>query len=123
MKEYVWQAMIGVKKGCIKMKELQNTEEFNTYIQEGPVVFLFTAGWCPDCRVIEPILPEIEEAYSQFQFVEVNRDNFIELCQEYDVYGIPSFLAFEKGEELGRFVSKDRKTQEEIESFLDGLAK
>lgn len=111
------------KERMYKMKELQNTEEFNTYIQEGPVVFLFTAGWCPDCRVIEPILPEIEEAYSQFQFVEVNRDNFIELCQEYDVYGIPSFLAFEKGEELGRFVSKDRKTQEEIESFLDGLAK
>ncbi|GEN88004.1 thioredoxin family protein [Oceanobacillus sp. FSL W8-0428] len=105
------------------MKELQNTEEFNAYIQEGPVVFLFTAGWCPDCRVIEPVLPEIEEAYSQFEFIEVNRDNFIELCQEYDIYGIPSFLVFEKGAELGRFVSKDRKTKEEIESFLEDVQK
>ncbi|MFD1066766.1 thioredoxin family protein [Oceanobacillus locisalsi] len=105
------------------MKELQNTEEFHTYIQEGPVVFLFTAGWCPDCRVIEPVLPDIEAKYTQFDFVEVNRDNFIELCQEYDIFGIPSFLAFENAEELGRFVSKDRKTQEEIESFLDGLGK
>ncbi|WP_374705446.1 thioredoxin family protein [Oceanobacillus sp. J11TS1] len=111
------------KERMFKMKELRSKEQFNEYIQEGPVVFLFTAGWCPDCRVIEPVLPEIEEAYAQFEFVEVNRDNFIELCQEHDIYGIPSFLAFEKGEELGRFVSKDRKTKEEIESFLDGLKK
>jgi hypothetical protein len=37
------------------------------------------------------------------------------------VFGIPSFIAFENGKELGRFVSKDRKTQEEIERFISGL--
>ena len=40
---------------------------------------------------------------------------------ELDVFGIPSFIAFEDGRELGRFVSKDRKTQEEIEQFIEGL--
>jgi thioredoxin-like negative regulator of GroEL len=51
----------------------------------------------------------------------VDRDQFIDLCQQLDVYGIPSFIGFEDGKELGRFVSKDRKTQEEIEGFITGL--
>jgi hypothetical protein len=37
------------------------------------------------------------------------------------VFGIPSFVAFKNGQEAGRFVSKDRKTQEEIEEFLTSL--
>ncbi|SIE49450.1 Uncharacterised protein [Mycobacteroides abscessus subsp. abscessus] len=38
-------------------------------------------------------------------------------------FGIPSFIAFRDGEESGRFVSKDRKTQEEIENFIAGLGR
>lgn len=71
--------------------------------------------------MIEPFMPEIEKKYEEFQFVYVDRDDFIDLCQEYDVFGIPSFIAFENGVEIGRFVSKDRKTREEIEAFLDDL--
>ncbi|MFD1335158.1 thioredoxin family protein [Oceanobacillus iheyensis] len=103
------------------MKLLETNEQFESYKQEGPVIFMFTAGWCPDCRIIEPILPEIEQQFNEYQFVEINRDDFIEICQSNNVYGIPSFLAFENGKELGRFVSKDRKTKEEIEHFILSL--
>ena len=44
--------------------------------------------------------------------------NLLNYVIELDIFGIPSFLVFENGEEKGRFVSKDRKTKEEIESFL-----
>ncbi|WP_142289593.1 thioredoxin family protein, partial [Gottfriedia luciferensis] len=46
---------------------------------------------------------------------------FIELCQELDIFGIPSFVAFNNGEEIGRYVNKDRKTKEQVEEFLEGL--
>lgn len=104
------------------MKQLQSVEEFTAYKKSAGVIFMFTAGWCPDCRVIDPIMPDVEDSFSHFTFVSVDRDEFIDLCIEHDVYGIPSFLAFKEGEELGRFVSKDRKTQEEIESFIAGLS-
>ena len=42
-------------------------------------MFEFTAGWCPDCRVIEPDLPKLEEKYQEFDFVSVDRDQFIDL--------------------------------------------
>jgi thiol-disulfide isomerase/thioredoxin len=103
------------------MKNLETMEQFNEIVKEGKVIFMFSAGWCPDCRVIEPILPEIEESYPQYSFYHVDRDQFIDLCQQLDIFGIPSFIAFESGTETGRFVSKDRKTKEEIEQFIDNL--
>lgn len=100
------------------MKNLTSIEEFEQLKQEGKIVFKFTASWCPDCHFIDPFMEEVEEKFSEFQFVSVDRDQFIELCGHLDIFGIPSFIVFENGEEKGRFVSKDRKTKDEIESFL-----
>lgn len=103
------------------METLQSKEQFQDWQQKEKVIFLFSADWCPDCRFIDPFMPEVEEKYSEWSFVFVDRDDFIEICQEHDIFGIPSFLAYHQGKELGRFVSKDRKTQEEIESFIEKL--
>ena len=103
------------------MRDLQSVEEFQALKATEHVVFLFTAGWCPDCHFIDPFMPEVEEKFQSFTFVSVNRDQFIDVCAEHDIYGIPSFLVFKNGIEAGRFVSKDRKTKEEIENFLSEL--
>lgn len=105
------------------MENLQSVEQFEELKKGEQTVFVFSADWCGDCRFIDPIMPEIEEKYTDFQFIKIDRDKFIDLCIELDVFGIPSFLAYDKGNEVGRFVSKDRKTQEEIEAFIDGLKK
>lgn len=105
------------------MKTLESIEQFNDLINNKNLIALFTADWCPDCRVIEPVLPEIEATFTDYTFVMIDRDQFIEVCQQYDVFGIPSFLAFKKGKEIGRFVSKDRKTKEEIMQFIEALQK
>ncbi len=107
--------------GGLRMKKLESLEEYKELIKGSKTVLMFSANWCPDCRFIDPFLPELESTYNDFTFIYVDRDQFIDLCGELDVYGIPSFVAFENGQETGRFVSKDRKTQEEIEGFLKGL--
>jgi len=101
---------------------IETEEQFNDFIKNENVVAVFSADWCPDCRVIEPVLPEIEDAYPDFTFVEVDRDQFIDLCREYDVFGIPSFIAFKNGTEAGRFVSKDRKTKGEVMAFMEEVS-
>jgi thiol-disulfide isomerase/thioredoxin len=103
------------------MKNLETMEQFEQLKNDGKHIFAFSAGWCPDCRFIDPFMPEVESKFNEYTFVHIDRDEFIDLCQQLDVYGIPSFIAYENGKELGRFVSKDRKTQEEIESFINGL--
>lgn len=105
------------------MKKLESMEQFEQLRDNGKHIFMFSADWCPDCRVIEPILPEVEAKYNEYTFIYVDRDDFIDLCIQLDVFGIPSFIGFQDGQELGRFVSKDRKTQEEIENFIETLTK
>ncbi|MCP3025344.1 thioredoxin family protein [Halobacillus sp. A5] len=100
------------------MITLNSDQQLNDLINEGKVILLFSADWCPDCRVIEPILPDLEESYTEWTFVYVDRDQFIHICAEKDIFGIPSFLAYNQGEEVSRFVSKDAKTKEEIEQFI-----
>ncbi|WP_066195067.1 MULTISPECIES: thioredoxin family protein [Gracilibacillus] len=104
------------------MRPLQSEAEFDQLKNNEKVIYLFSADWCPDCRVIEPIMPEIAEKYPDYEFIYVDRDPFIDICAANDIFGIPSFLAFDQGKELGRFVSKDRKTQAEIEQFIEGLS-
>ena len=104
------------------MKDLQSVEEFTELKNSSERhIFLFSTEWCGDCRFIEPFMPEVEAKYDNYTFVHVDRDKYIDTCIELDVFGIPSFIAFEGGKELGRFVSKDRKTQEEIEKFIESL--
>ncbi|MEH7331529.1 thioredoxin family protein [Neobacillus drentensis] len=103
------------------MKHLESIEEFEQLRDNGKTIFMFSAVWCGDCRFIEPVLPEIEAKFTEYTFIHIDRDQFIDLCQQVDVFGIPSFIAYENGKELGRFVSKDRKTKEEIEGFITGL--
>ncbi|MEB2627608.1 thioredoxin family protein [Peribacillus frigoritolerans] len=103
------------------MEKLQTVEQYDALKNEGKHIFLFSATWCGDCRVIEPIMPEIETKFPAFTFIYVDRDEFIDVCAANDVFGIPSFIAYDNGKELGRFVSKDRKTQEQIEEFIQSL--
>ena len=83
-------------------------------------VAVFKASWCKDCHFIEPFMPSVEAAYAgKIRFIEVDRDEMAELCEELHIFGIPSFIAYRGGKELVRFVSKLRKTREEIEHFLN----
>lgn len=103
------------------MQILQSIEQFEELRNGAPVIFEFTADWCGDCRFIDPFMPEVVEKFADFTFYKVDRDRFIDLCIDLGIIGIPSFLAYESGVELGRFVSKDRKTQVEIEQFIATL--
>lgn len=102
------------------MREIQDKQEFENLIaSEKGVCALFTADWCPDCQVLKPVLPELENDFADhYDFVSLNRDRFLDLCGEMNIFGIPSFVTFRGGAETGRFVSTRAKSREEIASFL-----
>ncbi|WP_057491229.1 thioredoxin family protein [Streptococcus orisasini] len=100
----------------------QSYEELAVYAeQKEKTVFFFTADWCPDCQFIYPVMPEIEAENPEFTFVRVDRDNFMEVAQRWNIFGIPSFVVVENGKEIGRFVNKQRKTKAQINTFLAEL--
>lgn len=96
-------------------------EELASFVENEKSVFFFTANWCGDCQFIKPLMSEIEEAFPDFRFIEVDRDRFMELASEWNIYGIPSFVVTDQGKELGRLVNKERKTKAEITTFLKSI--
>ena len=96
-------------------------DELNQRIATGNYVLFFTADWCPDCNFIKPAMPEIERDFSDYQFLLVDRDENIDLAADLGIMGIPSFVVYKDGKEAGRFVNKDRKTQDQVEDFLNSL--
>ena len=97
-----------------------NAEQLQKYLK-GQVVLMFTADWCPDCQFIKPAMPEVEKDSADFKFYAVDRDENLDLATELNVMGIPSFIAYRDGQEIGRFVNKDRKTKQQVEDFLSNL--
>lgn len=103
-----------------RLPQLKEDQLIET-IGNGKVILFFTADWCPDCRFIKPAMPEIEQDFSDYTFYEVDRDENIDLAAELNVFGIPSFIVYDNGKEIGRFVNKDRKTKQQVEDFLNNL--
>jgi thioredoxin-like negative regulator of GroEL len=103
------------------MKKVSTEQEFRSVVAEpGTTVAVFKAVWCKDCHFIEPFMPDLKVQYKDsIRFIEVDRDELPDMCSELNILGIPSFIAFSNGQELIRFVSKLRKTKEEIKQFLD----
>lgn len=100
------------------MLEKFTNDELKTLVDNQKVVLFFSASWCPDCRFIKPAMPEIEAEFKEFTFIQVDRDENLDLCQELMVMGIPSFIVYRDGKEVARFVNKDRKTKAEVTAFL-----
>ncbi|MFC4597044.1 thioredoxin family protein [Cohnella hongkongensis] len=103
------------------MQKISNEQAFRELIAEDRLtVAVFKTTWCKDCHFIDPFIGDVEAAYSdRLRLIEIDRDDLPDLCGELNILGIPSFIAFRQGRELVRFVSKLRKTREEIEQFLD----
>ncbi|TBL71527.1 thioredoxin family protein [Paenibacillus thalictri] len=103
------------------MEQVKTEDVFNAKIA-GPelTIAVFKTTWCKDCHFMNPFMPDVEKQYAdRLRFIEIDRDEMPDLCEQLNILGIPSFIAFREGKELVRFVSKLRKTREEIEQFLD----
>ncbi|WP_243388337.1 thioredoxin family protein [Bacillus kexueae] len=101
------------------MKAIESVEQFEKMISSDKEVLIkFYASWCPDCTRMDMFIGEILEDYSQYEWFQINRDDFPELAEKYQVMGIPSILIFKNGEKLAHLHSANAKTPEQVRTFL-----
>lgn len=99
---------------------IKSLEEYKKAIQNKCIV-IFSTSWCPDCIFMKTYLQHLVENNKAYQFYYIDRDDMLDLCIELEILGIPSFIAYDQGKELKRLVSKLRKTEEEVQSFIDSI--
>jgi thioredoxin 1 len=82
-----------------KMAIFNGTDQnITTEMKEGLVLVDFWAPWCGPCKMIAPVLEDIDaEMGEQVKIIKLNVDENPETTREYQVMSIPTLILFKDG--------------------------
>ena len=70
----------------------------------------FWAPWCGPCRIMNPVLDEIEkELAGKIEIEKINVDENPDLASKYGVMSIPTYIIEKDGTEIGRKIGVSAK--------------
>jgi thioredoxin 1 len=88
------------------MAKIATNTSFDELLQSEKLVIVdFWATWCGPCRMLSPLLDEVEaEMEDQVEVVKVNVDDADEIAMRYRIMSIPTLLFFKNGQMVDRTV-------------------
>ena len=96
------------------MKVIKESEFINE-INEGLVLVDFYAEWCRPCKMLSPILEQINEEDENVKIIKVNIDDSRFLANYYQIQSIPTLILLKDGQFLHRMVGfRPKKNIQEL---------
>ena len=104
------------------MAQIATNTSFDGLLESEKLVIVdFWATWCGPCRMLSPLLDEVEEEMAdKVTVVKVNVDDADEIAYRYRIMSIPTLLFFKGGQIVDRTVGAMPKNAlvERIEANL-----
>lgn len=85
------------------MKVIKESEFINE-INEGLVLVDFYADWCGPCKMLSPILEEINDEDENVKIIKVNIDDSRFLAKYYQIQSIPTLILLKNGQFLNKMI-------------------
>ena len=98
--------------------KIVDAKEFDIEISKETVFVDFYADWCGPCKMMTPIVEEIEKEKTDIKFIKVNVDNAEEIAMRYGIMSIPTFILFRNGTLVSKIVGG--RSKQEIINFIEG---
>ena len=88
------------------MAKVATNTNFDALLQDEKLVIVdFWATWCGPCRMLSPLLDEVEaEMADRITVVKVNVDDADEIAMRYRIMNIPTLLFFKGGSQVDKTV-------------------
>ena len=88
------------------MAKVATNTNFQELLQDNKLVVVdFWATWCGPCRMLSPILDEVEaEMADKITVVKVNVDDADQIAMQYRIMSIPTLLFFKNGQVVDKTV-------------------
>ena len=100
------------------IKSSDQTFEDDVLTSDIPVLVDFWAEWCGPCKMIGPILEELEvEMEEKIKIVKVDVDSNNQTAMNYAIRSIPTLIIIKDGSVVAQHIGAASKTQ--LENFIN----
>ncbi|CAA7013791.1 unnamed protein product [Microthlaspi erraticum] len=73
-----------------------------------PVMVMFTSVWCGPCRVIDPVLDQMDVQFTdRFKFYRIDIEKESDIANRYFVRSVPTTIVFLHGNDVARVPGLD----------------
>ena len=93
------------------IKHIETKQELEEILSKGDVLVDFFATWCGPCKMLSPVLEQLDKEGFPVQIVKIDTDEATDLAIEYGVQAIPTLLFFSEGKLVNRAMGYQRKDQ------------